>query len=570
MWSLINIQLGKTLLEPFALSCLITTVLSLLLGAFVYFANRKTFLNRLWAAVSFAVAAWSLGFLGVVVATNANAAFRAQILLDISAIFIPIFLLHFTFVFLKPNRQKRIQSFVTQIRTVYALGLGFVLFSLSPLFKKGMTSICGFRFWVEPGKLYFLFPLFFLSVALYSCYLLMQRYFKETGVKKTQIKYILIAIIFGLGGGATNFFPQLIKIYPVGNYFVSLYVLFVGYTITRHHFLNLRVVMTEMLTAMISVALFIDIFLATSLPIILFKVVIFLIFVYFGILLIKSVHKEIKRRKQLESITTQLKLANTALKKLDQAKTEFLAIASHQLRTPLTAARGYLSLMRHGDVYGQPPAKFREPLREVYQSIIRLVKLTNRLLNVSRIDTGRLRMNLQDASLEKLISSILEEFKPQAEEKHLYLKLKKPKGKIPLLQFDPEKIRQVLINLIDNSLKYTQKGGVEISLRLIDERAVEIQVKDTGAGMSKQELSKIFKSFSRGLAGQQFHSAGAGLGLYIAKRFVQLHQGRIWATSPGKDKGSTMWVELLLKLDQAKLKKDLKSFSTGGGEKIPW
>jgi signal transduction histidine kinase len=111
---------------------------------------------------------------------------------------------------------------------------------------------------------------------------------------------------------------------------------------------------------------------------------------------------------------------------------------------------------------------------------------------------------------------------------------------------------------------------VEISLRLIDERAVEIQVKDTGAGMSKQELSKIFKSFSRGLAGQQFHSAGAGLGLYIAKRFVQLHQGRIWATSPGKDKGSTMWVELLLKLDQAKLKKDLKSFSTGGGEKIPW
>lgn len=565
----IDAGLKTTFLEPFALSCLITTVLSLLLGAFVYFENKKALLNQLWAAVSFVVATWSLGFLGVVIANSERIAFRSQILLDIAAIFIPVFLLHFTFVFLNPDRQKRIKKYATQIRVTYLLGIGFALFSLSPFFKKEMTPIFDFRFWVEPGKLYFLFPLFFAGFTLYAFYLLTKGYFKTKGIKKTQIKYILIAVAFGLGGGITNFFPQLIKIYPAGNYFVAFYVLFVGYTITRYRFLNLRVVMTEILTAMISVALFIDIFLATSLPIVLFKVAVFFIFVYFGILLIKSVHKEIKRRKQFEKISIQLRLANVKLKKLDQAKSEFLAIASHQLRTPLTAVRGYLSMMRRG-TYGKPPTEFLEPLREVYQSTIRLVALTNRLLNVSRIETGKFNMNVQNASLEKLISSVLEELKPQAEEKNLYLKLQKSKEKISLLQIDSEKMRQVLLNLIDNGLKYTQKGGIKISLYSTNSQKVRMMIEDTGVGMSKEELGKIFESFSRGLAGRKFHSAGAGLGLYIAKKFVQLHQGKIWATSPGKNQGSTICIELPLKLNQEKLERDLKSFSEGKKEKIPW
>jgi len=128
------------------------------------------------------------------------------------------------------------------------------------------------------------------------------------------------------------------------------------------------------------------------------------------------------------------------------------------------------------------------------------------------------------------------------------------------LPLDLEKIRQVLLNIIDNGLKYTQKGGVEISLGLVGVDRVQIKVQDTGEGMTKEELKKIFRSFSRGIAGEKFHTAGAGLGLYIAKEFVELHQGKIWATSPGTGKGTTIWIELPLKSNQAKTEKDPTSF----------
>jgi len=261
-----------------------------------------------------------------------------------------------------------------------------------------------------------------------------------------------------------------------------------------------------------------------------------------------------------------LRGANVKLRELDQAKTEFLAIASHQLRTPLTAIRGYLSMLRRGD-YGQVPTDFADPLREVYQSTLRLAKLTNRLLDATRIETGRLKINLGPVSLGGLISSVVDELKSQAKEKNLYLKFLKPKEKLPPLPLDLEKIRQVFLNIIDNGLKYTQKGGIKISLGLVGVDRVQVKIQDTGEGITEEELKKIFQSFSRGLAGEKFHTAGAGLGLYIAKEFIELHQGKIWATSPGAGKGTTIWIEFPLTPNQAKAEKDPTSFPGGKRKK---
>jgi signal transduction histidine kinase len=264
----------------------------------------------------------------------------------------------------------------------------------------------------------------------------------------------------------------------------------------------------------------------------------------------------IKRIIAERKISQKLKIAYEELKRLDKAKSEFISIASHQLRTPLTAIKGYISMIFE-KIYGEPPEKMAKPLENIYASNERLIKLVNDLLSVSRIEAGRMEMNWEKLSIEEIITSIVEEFKIVAKEKGIYLKFEKPPKEsklptgqaekpLPKILLDRDKIRQVIMNVVDNAIRYTEKGGVTIKLKTKNEK-LKIEVSDTGEGLTKYELSKIFESFSRGAAGTRLYTEGVGLGLYIAKRFIEMHKGKIWAESRGKGKGSTFYIELPIK-----------------------
>jgi len=258
---------------------------------------------------------------------------------------------------------------------------------------------------------------------------------------------------------------------------------------------------------------------------------------------IKGFSKKLER--EVEKATAELKEAYEELKKLDKAKSEFISIASHQLRTPLTAIKGYISMMRE-KLYGKPPEKMGKPLENIYISNERLIKLVNDLLNVSRIESGKMEMNLEKLSMEEMITSAIEELRNAAKEKNIYLKWEKPEKPLPKVLIDREKMRQVILNVVDNAIRYTERDGVTIKLK-IENLKFKIIVQDTGAGLTKYELSKMFESFSRGAAGTRLYTEGVGLGLYVAKRFIEMHNGKIWAESKGKDKGSTFYIELPLK-----------------------
>jgi signal transduction histidine kinase len=245
---------------------------------------------------------------------------------------------------------------------------------------------------------------------------------------------------------------------------------------------------------------------------------------------------------QVEQRTKELKEAYGELKKLDKAKSEFISIASHQLRTPLTAIKGYISMMLEKS-YGKPPTKMEKPLENIYASNERLIKLVNDLLNVSRIEAGRTEMNFEKVALDEIITSVIEELKGVADKKNIYLKFKKPQKPLPKILADRDKIRQVIINIVDNAIRYTEKGGVTIKCKVQNGKC-KIEITDTGEGMTKEEISHLFESFSRGTAGTRFWTEGAGLGLYIAKKFIDFHKGKIWAESPGEGKGSTFYIEL--------------------------
>jgi len=193
--------------------------------------------------------------------------------------------------------------------------------------------------------------------------------------------------------------------------------------------------------------------------------------------------------------------------------------------------------------YGKVPKELKKPLENAFTSNKGLVKLVDDLLDVSKIETGKMELELQKVSIENMISEIITGLKMKAEKKKLYLKLEKPKVPLPEISTDFEKIKNVIMNVIDNAIRYTKKGGVTVALENLGSK-IQIKVSDTGAGMEEEELEKIFKPLTRGEAGVKAGRGGAGLGLYVARKFLEIHGGKIWAESEGKGKGSIFFVEL--------------------------
>jgi signal transduction histidine kinase len=244
----------------------------------------------------------------------------------------------------------------------------------------------------------------------------------------------------------------------------------------------------------------------------------------------------LKLEKEVEQATKELRVANTKLKRLDQAKSEFISIASHQLRTPLTVIKGYVSMVLEGS-FGNLDAGKKEVLNKVYESNERLIQLVENLLNISRIESGRLQFSFESRQIDILAHDIVSELDPAAAKKGLYLKYEAPAKPLPPVMIDEEKMRHVIVNLIDNAIKYTKKGGITVSLILKGDN-IHFCSADTGVGIRPDDLPNLFKKFSRGKDMSLINPGGSGLGLYVAKNMIEAHHGKIWAESEGEGKGS--------------------------------
>ncbi len=252
-----------------------------------------------------------------------------------------------------------------------------------------------------------------------------------------------------------------------------------------------------------------------------------------------------KLKKEVKAATADLRAANQRLKQLDAAKSEFISIASHQLRTPLTIIKGYISMMIEGN-FGKLTKRELEPLRKVYLSNERLIRLVENLLNVSRIESGRLQFHFQPVQIEGLISDVVIELSGNAKKKGIELNLKMPRTPLPVIKADEEKLRQVVMNLIDNAIKYTDKGWIEVKVDLIDGQ-IRVCVTDTGMGIALEDLPNLFKKFSRGSGTFLVHTEGTGLGLFVARKMIEAHGGQIWAESKGKGQGAKFCFQLPVK-----------------------
>lgn len=243
---------------------------------------------------------------------------------------------------------------------------------------------------------------------------------------------------------------------------------------------------------------------------------------------------------RVNKATKELRDANEKLQQLDKLKDEFVSLASHELRTPMTAIKSYL-WMTLEEKGGPITEKQKFYLERAYVSNNRLIKLVNDMLNVSRIESGRMTLDITHVNLLKLAEEIAGELTPRSNEVGVKIIVSHLDNAFSEALCDPDKIREVFYNLIGNSLKFTPSGGtITISFHK-NGSMIETYVKDTGRGIAYEDMKKLFQKFQ--IVGNEYlrkqNTQGTGLGLYISKSLIEMQGGKMWVESDGENKGST-------------------------------
>jgi signal transduction histidine kinase len=254
---------------------------------------------------------------------------------------------------------------------------------------------------------------------------------------------------------------------------------------------------------------------------------------------VKELNAHLQQR--IEGATKELRASNAQLQKLDEAKDEFISMASHQLRTPLTSIKGYISMLVEGDV-GKVTPDQKHLLDEAFISSERMVRLIGDFLNVSRLQTGKFIIERQPIDLAKVVGQEIESLLPNAAARNLKFSYKQPKN-FPTLSLDESKIRQVIMNFADNAIYYSkEKSTIKIELTTVG-KTVEFTVKDTGIGVPDKEKEKLFGKFFRATNARKQRPDGTGVGLFLAKKVIDAHDGQVIFESK-EGKGSTFGFRL--------------------------
>ncbi|HJL55683.1 MAG: ATP-binding protein [Candidatus Pacebacteria bacterium] len=426
------------------------------------------------------------------------------------------------------------------------------IINLTPLvFKRAVeVSPSGGIAEIENGLAIVLFGTVIMALIISGVVVLIRKSIKATGVEKSQFGFVALGTFFTFVLIVTfnfilpSFFDNS-KFIPLSALFIFPFVLFTSYAILKHKLFDIKVVATATLAFVLSIVTFLEVIFSKGFDQIMFRSSVFILVLVFSIFLLKSVRKEVTQRQQIEELAKRLEKANVRLKELDKLKSEFVSFATHQIRAPLTAIKGYTSLILEGS-YGDIGEKAKEAVDKVYKASQSLVLVVEDYLNISRIEMGRMKYNFVVTDFGKLIREVAKELEPNVKKARLELSVNIDEGKEYKAKIDEGKMRQVIVNLIDNAIKYTREGEIIVSLSKDEKKGKLLAtISDTGVGVKKEVMPILFDKFIRGKKANEVNIHGTGLGLYIAKQMAEAHEGgKLWVESKGKGKGSTFFVEL--------------------------
>ena len=428
-------------------------------------------------------------------------------------------------------------------RTIKSLGFPFCV-TLINFFVLAMVPTQLFFLWG-----YAVFVIFLSFIYITTEVFMFQKYRISSGLDKVRLSYLIEGTLIA---GTLGIFLNLIlpwmgnlSFFKLGPIFVT--ASFTGmsiYTLIRYRLFNVRVVAAEIFVILLVLSLLVR--LASYGWSGILDWAVFSFSIVLGFFLIRSVIGEVRSKEKIEELASELKERNEELKKLDKAKSEFISIASHQLRSPLTIIKGYISMILEGS-FGEVSEKCKEPLKRTFVSSELLVSLISDLLNLSRIESGKIKYDFKDINLNSIVTGAINELEEIAKDGEVRVEFLDNKSKSIQVNGDEGKLHEVFMNLLDNAIKYSPKGRVEIKIFESDGKAL-ISFTDNGIGVSKEDIGKIFSKFGRTEASQRIRPDGMGIGLYFVRRVVDDHKGRVWMESKGEGRGSTFFVELPMRL----------------------
>jgi signal transduction histidine kinase len=389
------------------------------------------------------------------------------------------------------------------------------------------------------------FGITILGFVASGIFLFVKKTIRSLGLAKKQFLAVLIGVTLTFSLLMTfNFIlpaffdrPDFI---PLGALFILPFIICTAYAIFRHGLLNIKIIGTEILAFFLSIVVLYEVIFSENVVVLILRSGIFVLVLGISILLIRSVRKEVEQREKLQKLTEDLSAANTKLTELDRLKSEFLNFASHQVKSPMAVVKGFAELIADG-TYGQVSDEAKEKAKKIKENADRTLALVGNLLDLGKIEAGKMDFNFGDVDIVTMTKGMAEEYKVIATAKGLDLQFETA---LPSLKIkaDEQKIRQVIQNVIDNSIKYTPQGFIKVKLEDHGDYVL-ISVVDSGRGMSQELVKKLFGRFVRDEK-TKLEIQGTGLGLYLAKQIVDAHHGKIWAESDGEGKGSRFYIRL--------------------------
>lgn len=513
------------------------TLTTAILGYIVYMQNRKSWTNRFFLILSFLI----IGYVWVNYISlhppggpGQNQLFWVRNVMLVTSFIGPaLFMLIHTF----PGERIRLGH-------KWRIGLIGLMFAsayaaVTPLVFNAISYPNGEPVPI-PGPGILIFMLDFIGLFLASFVVLIYRYQKARGTERRRLLHLLIGVTatFSIMGLSTVVFVVVLKTSAgvfLGPLSTAILLAAISYSIVRHQLFNIKIIATKILVALIASIFGIKLFLDDSATDRIIDGLMLLIVIFFGYLLVQSVRQEISRREQISRLAKSLEHANARLQEQDKIKTEFLSIASHQLRTPLSIIKGYSELISEG-AFGKIGKKVKNVLANIDESNEHLIKLVDEFLNISRIEQGRTQYHFEKTSLRELLAGVVHELGQKANAKGIKLQVDASSGKAMAL-VDGEKLRHGMYNFIDNAIKYSpKKTTIHVSLKK-EGKGYVYQVQDAGVGLDESDVRNMFQKFYRSPHVMRDFQ-GNGLGLYVVRQFVEAHGGKVWAKSKGVGKGS--------------------------------
>lgn len=374
--------------------------------------------------------------------------------------------------------------------------------------------------------------------------------------KRRNVLFLIGLLLFLLSFSLGNIIGSFSSDWETAQYGLFGMPIFLGvltYLIVKFRLFNIKIIGAQALVLTLWLLIGSLLFVVKSETSRIVSIVTLSLTIVFGVFLIRSVKREVKQREQIEELAQSLKKANDRLKELDKMKSEFVSIASHQLRSPLTSIRGYASMILEGS-YGKLSTKANEAVERIAESAKFMALSVEDYLNVSRIEAGNMKYEMSDFNLKETASKVVDELRPAILKKGLLVMFKSDCYGSEMVHADIGKTRQVITNLIDNAMKYTPKGSITVIAHDdVKKMKMYVTIQDTGIGMSKETLEGVFEKFVRAKNANNVNTTGTGLGLFVAKKMIENMGGRVWAESQGEGKGSTFHVELPLLPGQPRL-----------------